>query len=384
MRDLAIATQTMGAGDVGAAATADRADRRLAPAVTPSGCAPGGDSMTQRDDVGAGATAPPAVLSRLARSLPRGAVVAIAALAALRLFLPPFPLAAFGATVLAWVGLAGGAGLALAPERRRVLLPAALVLAALPLAGRRYTVATGPEYLTYGEDGVLTLVLTGFLAGLGLLGLALGLAAGRRLTAVAVAALPTRPRTAAALVPLATLALMLGAAALDVRRGRPFLRAPSPIAVPRRSEAEVRAAAAGLGFVVYAAPPEEGAPTAALRRGFNPPGIPPIETVTLIYCDGRCRRASEVQIESAPAAYARVRAPRLIGATPIPPGGKPVPDPPTSTLAVAGVTWQLAESGPLTGSIEADGILGDTLVTIRAPDRAHFARVAAALRLVAP
>ena len=61
-----------------------------------------------------------------------------------------------------------------------------------------------------------------------------------------------------------------------------------------------------------------------------------------------------------------------------------VPTPVTTPREVAGVVWQVAEGGPVRGAIEAGAIIGDTYVTIRAPGDAHFARVAAGLRRVAP
>ncbi len=289
-------------------------------------------------------------------------------LAALRFFLPPPPVEDIGIGVLpAWFGLACGIGFVLA--RRWALL-----LAPLPLVARWYTIATGPEYLTYGDRVPLlweTVIIT-----IGLVGIALGIVAGRRLTGLVADAVSTPLRTAERLVLLVVLVLLLGAAALDWGLGRHFLRVPHPAEPRRYSEEEVRAAAAGLSFTVYAAPSSEGAPTAALWRAFAPPGLGPTETFTLIYCDRRCRRSRKVTIISAPPESGS--APRQTGGT----TARTDPLPPTRPVEVAGVVWQVMGSGPEPGQVSARANLGDAYVTIHAPNQAHFERVAASLRRV--
>ncbi len=190
------------------------------------------------------------------------AVVGVAVvLTALRFFLPPRPIEDSGVGVLwAWLALAGAIGSVLA--RRWALL-----LAPLPLVAQRYTVATGPEYLTYGDR--VPLLWETVIIAIGLAGIALGIGAGRSLTGGVAVALSAPRRTAECLILLALLILFLGAAVLDVSRGGRFLSLPHPIEPRRYSEEEVRAATAALGYAVYAASGE--APNGALRSTAAPP-----------------------------------------------------------------------------------------------------------------
>ena len=308
------------------------------------------------------------------RAAPRGRVVLLrgvvglgVVLAALRLYLPPSPLegGAFPTFLLAWFGFACGIGLVLARWW-------ALLLAPLPFAGIWYTRATGPEYLGYGDE--VACLNWAIILGPGLTGIALGVRAQQWLARLAAGSLGVPPRAAERLVLLGVLVALLTGAAVDWGRGGAFLRRVEPVQVRRYSEEEVRADTAGLAFAVYAAPPGEGEPAGALRQTVSPPGLPPTETYTLIYCDAKCRRGSEVQIMSAPPEY--VRAARQTDGTP----DKPVP-PPTEPVEVGGVTWQLL-GGRAAAPVEADADLGDAYVRIRAPNRAHFERVAASLRRI--
>ena len=296
------------------------------------------------------------------------AVVGVAVvLTALRFFLPPRPIEDIGVGVFwAWLALAGAIGSVLA--RRWALL-----LAPLPLVAQWYTVATGPEYLTYGDH--VPLLWETVIIAIGLAGIALGIGAGRSLTGGVAVALSVPRRTAECLILLALLILVLGAAVLDVSRGGRFLSVPHPIEPRRYSEEDVRVATAALGYAVYAAS-GEGAPNAALRSTSAPPGLGPTETFTLIYCDERCRRSSKVQILSAPPEYGL--AARQRGGT----ASKPLPIPQIEPVEIAGVIWQIEGTGPRAGTVTADAILGDAYVQISAPDRAHFERVAASLRRI--
>ena len=296
------------------------------------------------------------------------AVVALGVvLAALRLFLPPSPLegGTFPTLLLAWFGFAFGIGLVLARWW-------ALLLALLPVAGFWYTRATGPEYLGYGDEVALLTWAT--ILGPGLAGTALGVSAHRALTGFVARRLMLPARAVERLVVLAVLVALLAGAAVDWGRGGAYLRRVEPVQVRRYSEEAVSGDTAGLAFAVDGASPGEGEQAGALRHTLSPPGLPPTETYTLIYCDARCRRSSDVQIMSAPPEYGR--AARQTDGTP----DKPVP-PPTEPVEVGGVTWQLL-GGRAAAPVEADADLGDAYVRIRAPNRAHFERVAASLRRI--
>lgn len=291
----------------------------------------------------------------------RAAVALIVVAAALRLFLPPRPIEG-AADLAAWFGLGVGIGLVLGRWW-------ALLLAPLPWLGIWYTRATGPEYLSRPNDFPQWLSLT-IIALPGLVGIALGVGARRALAGV------TSGKLAERRVLLSALVVLLGAAVLDWGLGQHFLRPVRPLTPPRYSEADVRAAATGLAFPVYAAPPSEGAPSGLLRRPFAPPGLGPTETLTLIYCDERCRQSSKVQIMSAPPEFGPATRQRGGSAS------KPDPIPPTEAVEIAGVTWQLLGREPRTGPVTADTILGDAYVRIHAPTRAHFERVAVGLRRI--
>ncbi len=291
-------------------------------------------------------------------------------LAALRLFLPPFPLDSLDIR-WAWFGFGCAAGFTV-PRRQ------ALLLIPLPFLARWYTIATGPEYLSRNDSGVeLEIYATAMLIAIGLAGIALGIGAGRLLTGFVADRASVPPRDAEHLVLLAVLVLLLVAAVVDVSQGGRFLSLPRPLEPRSYSEEEVRAATAGLAFTVYAAPLSEGAPNGAVRHASAPPGLGPTEVFTLIYCDERCRRSSEVQITSAPPEFCPGG--RQTGAAPS--RADPVAEQPGEPVAIAGVTWQL-RGGGVRAPVRADTILADACVRITAPDRAHFERVAAALRPV--
>lgn len=182
------------------------------------------------------------LLHLVAATLHFGVALAIV-LAALRLFLPPLPVQGPG-ILLAWFGFACGIGFVLARWW-------ALLLAPLPQVGRWYTSATGPEYLTYGDgDGACTVLFVAVLIGTGLLGIALGVGARRRLIDFVTTTTTVPPRAVGTLVILIALLAMLAAAIPDWGQGRLFLQVPTPIAAKRYSEGEVRTAGSGLCYMV--------------------------------------------------------------------------------------------------------------------------------------
>lgn len=129
-------------------------------------------------------------------------------------------------------------------------------------------------------------------------------------------------------------------------------------------------------YAVYAAPNSEGAPSWA-NRTVSPGGPsavpPPQDTTYLIYCDARCRRGSEVQILSEPPDGAL--RPRSSGGKP------PPPDPASFTLGE--IIWHAeVVPSPQVVRFTASTNLGDAYVTIHAPDRATFERVALELRRI--
>lgn len=253
----------------------------------------------------------------------------------------------------------------------------ALPLAALPLPGIWYARATGPEY--WGDGGAFWFWPT-LLIAIGAIGIVLGVSLHRWSlhTITWHGTLP--PPTVEILLLTPALAVLLLSAALDLADDRAFLRSPHPIEVRRYSDDQLCAEAVGLPFTVYGAPASEGSPSGAIRRTFAPPGLLPTETYILIYCDDRCRRASEMQIESAPPRYHQT------ARTPIPPQPgtpeKTIPPVPFETVEIAGVSWHVVGSGPLPGTVSASADLGDASVKIHAPSRAHLERVAVGLRRI--
>lgn len=282
----------------------------------------------------------------------RGVVALALLLAALRLFLPPYPVA-FPGMAWVWFGLAGGLGVVLAR-------PWALPLALLPLAGWWYVAANGlesrdePDPLFWLNWTVRALVVL-----LGGAGIALGLGGRRALAGRLTATTPSARRALERTLSLAALLLVIGAATLDWSRGGVFLSRPRAVEARRYNDDMVRAAVAGLPFAVYGAPTSEGLPVGVGRGALAPPDLGPIETVGLLYCDSACHRNSHLQVQSAPPEYGRV--PRVGG--------------PVEAVAIDGVVWHLEASN-------AWADLGDAHVHIWAPDRATFERVAAGLRRV--
>lgn len=315
-------------------------------------------------------------LMRGVRLLLKGAVGGGFALAGLRLFFPPPPITS-AATLLAWFGCAVGIGYGFA---RLWALP----LAVIPCPGIWYTRLTGPEYLGYGDAswlGAVFLILPGFC------GIALG-AGLHRWALRSISWSRTLPAPSVELLLLApVLVIFLLGATLDLARDRTFVRLPRPIEVRRYSDAEVGAVVAGLSFAVYGAT-TEGTAGGVSRRTLAPPGWPPTENVVVIYCDARCRRASEVQIQSAPPGFHRAAAnPQVVKEPGRPEVGRPektVPPTPFETIAIAGTAWHVVASGPLPGTVKASADLDGASVQIYAPSRATFERVAANLRQIAP
>lgn len=295
----------------------------------------------------------------------RVALALVVLLATLRLFLPPAPVEG-PEILLLWPVFATALGFAIG---RWWALPLAL----LPQLCWWWTVRTGPEYLTYGDGREIAAII--FII-LGLIGIAIGIAA-RRWAAIHVPQVfPASVRPIERLVLPVALLVLFGAALLDGATTRAFVSAPRPVEARRYTDEEVRGATADLDFAVYAAPTTEGLPTGALRRALPAPGLPPTDTFTLIYCDDRCRRSSDVQIMSAPLAYGA--AARQRGGT----SAKPVPTPAVTPVEVAGIVWQVEGSGPDPGRVSANADLNDAYVRIDAPSLAHFERVAASLRRV--
>ncbi len=298
------------------------------------------------------------------------AVVALTGVAiALRLFFPPAPIES-AAVLIAWLGL--GVGIGLAVGRWWVVL-----LVSLPWPGIWYSRATGPEYLSRPNDFPAWLEIA-LLALPGFIGLAVGVGVRRTLADNVAERWPAPARLAERLALVAVVLAALGGAALDLGLGGSVLRPIRPHEVRRYSASEIRAIATGLAFPVYSASPDEGTPTTALRFMSAPPGLGPTEIFTLVYCDDRCRQSSEVQIQSAPPRYGP--AARQRGGT----VDKPEPIQPVESVEIAGVTWQIAGESPHVGEVRADALLDDAYVRISAPDFAHFARVAAGLRRIAP
>lgn len=294
----------------------------------------------------------------------RPVVTLVVVLAALRLFLPPFPLD--GANPLqVWFGAACGIGFVLACRW-------ALLLAPLPLVGWWYTVSTGPEYLTYG-DRVPVLWETIIIL-IGLCGIVLGRGIRGWLTGFLIDTVPLPARTANVLPLAGVLVLIFGVAALDWSRGGVFVRPPSPLEPKRYSEDWVRADTAGLGYAVYAAPASEGLPRGAFRSTSAPPGVPPADRYSLTYCDAKCHRTSEVQVLS--------EHPDLALAARQWTGSKPTPADQMETLEFAGAAWEVQSTGRSRGPFTASANLGDAYVTIHTPNRSVFERVAAGLRRV--
>jgi hypothetical protein len=299
------------------------------------------------------------------------------ALAGLRLFLPPVPIA--DATVLlVWLAFALGIGYGFAT-------PWALPLAFIPSLGIWYTRATGPEYLGYGDASWLASALL-ILAGLCAISVGMGLYRGALRAITRHRARPTPPSVALLLAP--ALSLLLCGAAIDLLGGRTLVRRPRPIEVRHYSDSDLRAAATGIPFALYGAT-MAGEPNGISRNTSAPPGSAPTETFTVIYCDARCRRASEVQIQSAPPGFHRAREEQPIVVT-APKGTtagtaeKIIPPVPFELVEVAGVSWRVVASGPQPGDVAATADLAGASVQIRAPGRAAFERVAANLRQIAP
>ena len=274
-----------------------------------------------------------------------------------------------GAVILfVWLALCGALGLA---SGSRLVLP----LLVLPVVGRWYRIATGPEYLSAGESFPLFFQIVFIVAALTMS--AAMIEGGIRARRFLLRRLANgRSIPGEAIVSGAFLLVALGAAVLDWQLGPDFLRPPGPVEVRRYSETEIRAMSAGLPYGVYAAPSAEGNPQGALRSVSSPsPSVapPPVDAFNLIYCDERCRRSSQVQIisEHRDAAF-RLRSI----------GGKPPPaDPVTFTLG--GITWATEATPSATASpFSASANLGDAYVTVHAPNRATFERVALGLRRI--
>lgn len=120
----------------------------------------------------------------------------------------------------------------------------------------------------------------------------------------------------------------------------------------------------GLPYAVYAAPPDAGTPTSAFHRTSLAPGVMPSDTYYLIYRtpDG------EVQVLSGlpPDAAALQGKP-----------GAPLRHP--QRLSIGGIGWEAEAAG---SGFQGSAQLGNTYVTIFAPNRAVFEHVAGALRLL--
>lgn len=295
------------------------------------------------------------------------------ALAGLRLFLPPAPIES-AAILLAWCGCALGIGYGFA---RFWALPLALI----PFLGIWYTRATGPEYLGYGDASWLAPALL-ILAGLCAIGIGAGL---HRWVLRAITQHRAIPQVSGEILLLAPiLGLLLLGAALDLAGERAFVRRPRPIEVRRYSDDDVRAAADGLPFAVYGAA-TEGLPGGVSRNRSAPPGVPPTESFIVIYCDARCHRAGEVQIQSAPPGFHRAREDQpIIGTSKYGTPEKSIPPIPFEMVEVSGVSWRIVASGPQSAGVSATADLDGASVQIHAPDRATFERVAVALRQIAP
>lgn len=122
----------------------------------------------------------------------------------------------------------------------------------------------------------------------------------------------------------------------------------------------------GLIYTVYAAPASVGASTQAFRRFSTVPGgeLPPSDSYYVMY------RTADGEVS--------VRSSSPDPATRQGTGGKSAPVRRPQTLDVAGVTWEIEPPPP--GQFQASANLGDAYVTIFAPNRAIFERVAAGLR----
>lgn len=296
------------------------------------------------------------------------------ALAGIRLFLPPAPIDG-AAILLAWFGFALGIGFGVA----RLW---ALSLVAVPFLGIWYTRATGPEYLGNGDASWLWPIT---LIAIGTIGIALGVGLHRWSRRAVARHRSLTPPMVEVLLLIPALALLLLGVALDPLGGRDFLRWPHPLEIRRYGDDQVRAGAVGLPFAIYGARASEGLPSGVLRRTIAPPGLPPTEIYTLIYCDERCRRTSEVQIDSAPPGYhlaARSGKQTLSPQRDTP--EKPIPAVPFETVEIAGVSWHIVASGPPPDAVSASADLGDASIQIHAPSRAQFLLVATRLRRIIP